>query len=69
MPTYYWDADKDALLRRTRGISLSIPDQSKPPPGAIDQDDPWPFDDPGLSHMDFAVFGMIGANAAWRGAK
>ena len=24
---------------------------------------------PGLSHMDFAVFGMIGANAAWREAK
>ena len=45
MPTYYWDADKDALLRRTPGISSSIPDQSKPPPGAIDQDDPWPFAD------------------------
>ena len=24
---------------------------------------------PGLSHMDFAVFGIIAANAAWRGAK
>ena len=23
MPTYYWDADKDALLRRTRGISFT----------------------------------------------
>ena len=22
MPTYYWDADKDALLRRARGISF-----------------------------------------------
>ena len=45
MPTCYWDPDKDALLRRTPGISSSIPDQSKPPPGAIDQDDPWPFAD------------------------
>ena len=24
---------------------------------------------PRLSHMDFAVFGMIAANAAWRGVK
>ena len=23
MPTYYWDAEKDELLRRTRGISFA----------------------------------------------
>ena len=25
---------------------MTIPEQSKPPPGSIDQDNPWPFDDP-----------------------
>ena len=23
MPTYYWDVDKDELLRRTRGVSFA----------------------------------------------
>ena len=41
MPTYYWDAEKDALLQRARGISF----RDVVPPIEVDGDDPWPFPD------------------------